>query len=271
MKKRALFSSLLVAASLCMSQNAFAQKPEDNRPPLQEVFQNEVVYSQEKGEVQITTGLNLNRNLRHGFGQIPLSVEYGITDKWQVGLEWNALTSSSIDGSKRFGTGDMSISAMRSFMNVRDSNTHVAVGFELGVPSGDISKAMSEGLLEYEPFVVAARDFPELKNLQVFAQVGVSFVRRIRHEILIEDEEPAAHELNWGTGFFIPFGPGCFTTEFNWKTNRWNNGGRYHERTLTPGVVVRLPYNHEIGFASPIGLGGDSTDPRFIIKFTREF
>ena len=51
------------------------------------------------------------------------------------------------------GTGDLSVGTQYSFMNVANTNLHPAVGFELGLPTGDQNKEMSERGVEYEPFL----------------------------------------------------------------------------------------------------------------------
>ena len=172
---------------------------------------------------------------------------------------------------RAYGTGDLSIETKYSFMNVANTNVHLAVGFELGLPTGDRDKGMSEGFIEYEPFLIAAKDFPGMKNLQVFTQIGIRLVKPTGPGHDFEDEEPAAHELTWGAGFFIPIRQLCITTEFNWATNEWNHGGNENKQSLTPGLVWRLPDNWEIGIGAPIGLSRKSLDAGVILKLTREF
>jgi hypothetical protein len=268
MKRPVLVSALLVAANLGHISGAQAQSTKEQ--PLQEVFQTDLVYPQEKGELQLTTGFSLSKRLGAVLVQVPASLEYGITDRWQVDLQWDGVTGiHSPFGSSLVGTGDLSIGTMFSFMNVANTSLHLAVGFELGLPTGDRDKGMSEGFVEYEPFLIAAKDFPGMHNLQIFTQVGLRLVTASRHDL--DNEEPAAHELNWGSGFFIPMRRLCITTEFNWVTNEWNHGGIENRHSLTPGLIWRLPHNWEIGIGAPIGLSRKSSDSSVILKLTREF
>ena len=152
-----------------------------------------------------------------------------------------------------------------------NTNFHIAVGFELGLPTGDSNKGMSEGVVVYEPFVIAAKDFPGMNNLQIFSQVEISLVKPIRPRHDLESEERGAHELNWNAGFLIPVRRVCITTEFSWVGNEWDHTGNDNRHSLTPGLVWRLPDNFEIGIGVPISLSRKSPEPGMILKLTREF
>jgi hypothetical protein len=49
--------------------------------PTQEVFQTELVYPQEAGEVQLTTRTRFRRSRDGSAAQVPLAIEYGITNR----------------------------------------------------------------------------------------------------------------------------------------------------------------------------------------------
>src|ERR1700694_5782923 len=50
--------------------------------PLQEVFQTGLVYTQERGEVQLSYTSRFSRGKDLSSLQTPLNLEYGITDRW---------------------------------------------------------------------------------------------------------------------------------------------------------------------------------------------
>jgi hypothetical protein len=156
-------------------------------------------------------------------------------------------------------------------MNMRRSNFHSAVGFEVSFPTGSFEKQLSEGFIEYRPYVIVAKDFPRLHNMQIFTQAGVGFVQRLRRQVSVVDEEPAAHKFDLGAGMFLPFHQVVFTQEFNFSTNRWNNGGREREVFATPGVVWRLARSWQLGVGLPIGLTGDSDRFGTVVKLVYEF
>lgn len=102
--------------------------------------------------------------------------------------------------------------------------------------------------------------------------MGLSLVDRVRSAEAADDEEgePAAHEIFVNTGFFVPLGRFRLTQELNWSNNRWNHGGEENELFWTPGVVIDLPGDQEIGLGVPIGLTDDADDVRIIAMWTWE-
>ena len=245
---------------------------EAREQPVQEVFQTGLVYPQERGEVQLSYTSHFSKGKNHSSLQTLLNLEYGITDRWQIEIEWNAMSRRTQTGEATTrGRGDFSIGTQYSFMNMARSNFHSAVGFEVTLPTANIEKELTEGFVEYEPYFIVARDFPELHNLQVFSQVGIGFMQRARRSADADEDEPAAHEFNLGVGMFVPFRRVVFTGEFNLSTNRWNNGGQEREMYATPGMVWRLPRSWEIGVGAPVGLTRDADKSGAIFKLVYEF
>jgi len=261
--------SLLLMTPLASAQDGDVEPREQ---PIQEVFQTGLVYTQERGELQLSYISRFSRGKDHSSVQTPFNLEYGITDRWQVELEWNAMSRRTATGEEATsGRGDLNIGTQYSFMNIRRSNFHSAVGFEVTVPTGSVKKNLSEGFIEYEPYLIVARDFPKLNHMQIFSQVGVGFVQRAHGQVAAADQEPAAHKFNFNVGTFMPFRHLVFTGEFNLTTNRWNNNGREREMYATPGLVWRLPRSWEIGVGAPVGLTADSDNFGAVIKVVYEF
>ena len=245
---------------------------ETREQPIQEVFQAGPVYPPERGEVELSYTSRFSQGKDHSSQQTLLNLEYGITDRWHLEIEWNAMSRRTETGEATArGRGDLQIGTQYNFMNMRRSNFHSAVGFEVTLPTGSVEKELSEGFIEYEPYLIIARDFPKLNNLQIFSQVGVGFVQRARRHAEEEDNEPAAHEFNFGVGMFVPFRHLVLTGEFNLSTNRWNNGGREREMYATPGVAWRLPHSWEVGVDLPIGLTRDADKSGAILRMVYEF
>jgi hypothetical protein len=252
------------------------EKKEAREQPIQEVFQTDLVYPQEKGEVQLTLAPRFHRVGKSNRLILPLRIEYGITDAWQVEFGWELLKHHNPDeGSTALGIGDLEIGTKYSFMNIAEANVHAAVGFGVLFPTGSINKGLTEGYIEYNPSLILAKDFPELHHLQLFTQVGIGLVQRAKRPDNPGDKEPAAHEFTLDVGFFLPFhlllGDFIFTSELNWGTNRWNNNGEEDQKYYTPGLVWNLPGAWEIGIGAPIGLNRDADDCRIISMLTFEF
>jgi hypothetical protein len=240
--------------------------------PIGELFKTEVVYPQEKGELEAEVTSVYQRRSGGDIWSVPISLEYGLTDQWQVEAEWNSFMQHHLKhGSFDRGIGDVEIGSQYSFMNVGDSLFHVAPRFSVGIPVGDVNKDFSEGFIEYEPAVVFARDIPELHYTQVFTEIGLGLVQRAKHSGDADDAEPAAHEFNLGAGFFTLFPHGAFTFEFNWTNNQWNNHGTENQLYVTPGILVRATKNIEIGLGIPVGLNQQSDRFDIAAHITCEF
>jgi hypothetical protein len=143
-------------------------------------------------------------------------------------------------------------------MNIGNSLFHIAPRFSIQLPLGDVNRDFSEGFIEYEPAVILAKDFPELHHTQLFTEIGASLVQRVKTPKDADNAEPAAHELNLGTGFFVLFPHGAATFEFNWANNRWNHHGTENDMYLTPGYLWRVTRSLEIGLGIPVGLNKSS-------------
>ena len=264
---------LAMCLGLMISPISAQENDVDQREqPVQELFQTDLVYAQERGELQLSHTSRFSKGKDRSLLKNLLTVEYGITNRWQIEIEWNAINRRSETGEATArGRGDLSIGTQYSFMNMARSNFHSAVGFEITLPTANIEKEMTEGFVEYEPYFILAKDFPKLNNLQLFSQVGIGFKQRARRHADANDDEPAAHEANLGVGMFIPFRRVVFTGEFNFSTNRWNNGGREREVFATPGSVWKLPRNWQLGLGVPIGLTRDSDRFGTVVTLVYEF
>ena len=258
--KKILFIAGLLALTAGFESEAVAQDERDQ--PLQEVFQTELVYPQEKGAFQFTTASTFS--LVNKKFSSDLAVEYGLTHAWQIDLQWESFARRTEDGSISRGPGDLSIGTKYSFMNIRGSNFHSAVGFELGLPAANPKKGISEGKIEYQPYVVIAKDFPRLSRLQLFSQFGITVARSINISSASADNHDEK-TTEWNSGMFVLYRQVRFTTEIN-----WSKGGAENNLYLTPGIVWRLPHDLEFGVGNPIGLSRDADRVRTIVKLVYE-
>jgi len=228
---------------------------------LQDVFQTELVYPQEKNEFQFTVLPSYHRYSAFQHYQLPFIAEYGITDRWQLGLEWNTFQHNRSDqGNSVNGTGDLEIGTKYGFMNIGNSDFHAAIGFDVGIPLGNGDKELGEGLWEYDPYLLMAVDFPKLNNAQLFGQTGISFVQQKGID------EPEGNELNMGGGFFIPCKPFIFSSELTWYHSKEANQLFY-----TPGAVLTMKKGWETGLAFPLGLNKQTLNFGITAMITFEF
>ena len=222
--------------------------------PIEELFKTDMVYPQEKGELQVGLASLYQHNSSGDALTVPISLEYGLTGRWQVEAEWKSFVQHFWNQSKKHGIGDLEIGTQYSFMNIGDSMFHIAPRFSMEIPLGDVNKGLTEGFMEYQPAIILARDFPQFHDAQLFTEIGISFVQRVKRPSEADDAEPAAHVFNLGFGGFVPFSHGALTIEFNWTNNQWNHQGTENELYLTPGWVWKVTRNFEIGQGIPVGL-----------------
>jgi hypothetical protein len=273
--KKLIFMALPLMLVIGLGSASMAQdrkdssKEEEDEQPIQEVFQAELVYPQDAGEIQLTLTSRFNRAGEQNGLSNNLTVEYGITDDWQVEVEWDAFARKRTDdGMISRGPGDLQIGTKYSFLKMGGSNFHSAVGFEVTLPSGSVEKGLGEGAIEYEPFVILAKDFPHQHRLQLFTEVSLAFIRPVKS---LEPDEQKGNELTWVSGFFVPVRKLVFTGEFSLINSKSNDSGREKEIYLTPGLVWHPAKNWELGVGGQVGLNGLSHNSGVILKLTREW
>jgi hypothetical protein len=237
-----------------------------------ELFKTDMVYPEEKGECEFELAPTFQHAADGDTLTIPLSVEYGLTSNWQAEVEWNSFVQHNpTDGPTTRGIGDLELGTQYSFLNVGGSLFHIAPLFSIEFPLGDVNKDLSEGFIEYNPAMIVARDFPQLHNAQLFTEMGFNFVQRVKTPSDPDEKEPAADELDWNAGFFVPFSRGAISMEFNWENNQWNNHGDENQMYLTPGLIWKLLGDVEIGVGIPVGLNNDSDRFGIITHLIVEF
>jgi hypothetical protein len=265
------FATSLMIIIVAASGRADEIEEKTKQQPVQELFRTDLVYTQEAGELQFKLAATFRRERGADVSEIPISVEYGLTDAWQVEVEWSALIQRNPKtGRTNRGIGDLEFGTQYSFLNICGSSFHAAPRFSVQLPSASINKELTEGFVEYEPSLILARDFPELCNTQFFAQIGLGLVQRVKEPADARDREPAAHEFAWSTGFFVPFTHWVASVELNGSNNRWNHGGEVNQIYLTPGCVWKLSRSAEMGLGVPIGLNRGSDCFRIIAQLIYE-
>jgi hypothetical protein len=93
--KKTLFIAVIVALSLGHTTRSMAQA--GGEEPVQEVFQTELVYPQEKGAFQLTSSFTFSKADKELSND--LTLEYGLTHSWQIDLQWQSFSrKKAVDG-----------------------------------------------------------------------------------------------------------------------------------------------------------------------------
>lgn len=265
------FFAVIVAAAASCTVMAVDESAPAFRP-LQELFKSKVIYPQEQGEWQLGFMPWVSTRADRTEWAFPLSVEYGITKALEVELEWSPIVGKKLPQQEAdWGMGDLELLAQYSFMQLGHTNFHTALGLAVSLPTGDIQRDLTEGFIEYEPYLTLAWDIPALKQTQVFVQAGPSLVQRVRYHTDPADDERSAHGINLNTGVIIPLGRFVLSTEISWRNNQWNHGGDENEWYVTPGIHWHATRNVELKVGVPVGLNRTTDDFGVIAGVIWEF
>ena len=263
----------IIIVILIIPLYAFAEPEKTNSStipqPIQEMFQSNLVYPQEKDEIQFTLFPSFRKSDSSNNARTLFEVEYGITDALQIIFEWDGLLyKNPNNGPTVSGPGNIEVGAQYSWMGMGDGNTHFSFGNLIEFPVGQVESGLTEGFLEIQPFIVLARDFPEFNQSQVFLEFGFDWVKQIRN--VPESIEPETDNISWNIGAFYPIELWRATLEINGNNNKLD-GGSINEIYITPGTIYKLSKEWEIGMATPIGITKTSDDYRVIGYLMWEF
>jgi hypothetical protein len=224
----------------------------ERRQPLQELILTEVVYPQEKGELQLTLLSTADKGRNGSVLVVPLEIEFGLTDAWQVGLEWGTYSRVRSGDVVSSGRGGLAIGTKYSFMNINGSDIHAAVGLEMEFPGGLDADGLREDQREVEPFVAVAADLQ--KGVQAFFHVGRSFTGGTSGD---EAGDESAVNVQWSAGALWALRRATLAGELTTRTSGspWARRGELY---ATPSITFLLPSPWEVGLGVPIGLNGRS-------------
>lgn len=224
---------------------------------IQELFQSDTVYPQEKGEVQLTLLPTYAKGRETRSLLSPMIFEYGITDRLQFEANWLGFARHDFRDptlTDQSGIGDLEIGFRYSWMEIAQSYFHAAFGVDVNLPIGDERKGLGEGHFAVTPAVVIAADMDKTKGTQFMVNFGAE----------IQEGAVSTKDAEWFLNFavLVPIRHWTLTAEWNLKQE---------ERYLTPGIIWQPRKSLEIGVGLPIGLTEGSDDYRVVLMFTWEF
>lgn len=223
---------------------------------LQELFLGEVVYPQSAGEFQFSVGHFWNGH-RDDSSSLPVLMEYGITDRLQVGV----LLPTDFDRSDRpdlcDGLGNVEFEVYWNFLNDAESGWAAGMGF--GYALFEAMDAAGEDAHGYEPFFVVYRDFGcDAVNLSAAVEIE-------------NPRDPGEEQETSGgvdVAYIHPLDNLPLTTLIELGTKIEADDTQVR---LAPGAYFSPEdSNWELGCSLPIGLDGESPELGVFVLFTLE-
>lgn len=256
------WGSLLLA--LLVPVGAYAQ---DKAPqPVQELFLTEMVYPQEKGEVQFTIGALVDRTRNDRAALMPFSVEYGITNRWQVEASWDGYTQFHSAPFSHLRSARVSIGTKYSAMNIAHSPVHAAIGLDVEFPDQGAIPDDEESAVEFEPSVSVAADLPH--HVTLFAAANLSLASADAGALL-EGERPD-DPGTLGGGVMVAIAHATIALEYTNRSDNlpWRIQG---SPIVTPSLTLHPGGQWELAFGMPVGVRAGTHRPGLALHVIKEF
>jgi len=219
-------------------------------------FQTNNVYPLDKGQLEVLFLPAYFHNRDFYQTVLPVEFDYGLTDKWFVLINFETFSIlSPIAMPTVSGIGELTLATEYSIMHICGTENHIAFVMSIRIPTADINHDLTDGLLRFLPAFLFAHD-TEFKTFygQIFGEIALSLVDRIKHHRDPVDDAPAAHAVLISIGYDIRTPQVNYSVEINWSNNQWNNGGTNNSLYITPGIFYLTKVGAEFGIGIAIGL-----------------
>ena len=185
----------------------------------------------------------------------PMEAEYGLTEAWQVELEWRTYSRVRRGDVISSGRGAVSVGTKYSFMHIKGSAIHAAVGLEADFPGGLGADGAREDKRRGRTLRRAGRRFARTASRHSSTSASHSSSAGLATRTAMFGESSAS--VQWNAGALMALRRTTLALEFNTHTDGspWRPGGELY---ATPSITFLLPRPWEVGFGVPIGLGGHS-------------
>jgi hypothetical protein len=258
---------LLVAALALLPQMAAGQESQPSKQPLQELFFTEVVYPQQKHEVQLTFGTLVDRMRPDKSALARAGVEYGLTDNWQVEAGWDGYSRFHKNPLRHARTERLSIGTKYSWMNIAHSPVHAAAGFEIEFTRADVfPEGEGERGTQLEPFLALAADLPH--GITVFGSGGLSLQKDQIIE-LTRGHAPDDEGMLSG-GMLVQLRRITLAAEYTSRSDEapWRLNG---SPLVTPSLTFHPGGEWELAAGVPTGVRRGSRRPGLALHLVKEF
>ncbi|MBI4397031.1 MAG: transporter [Elusimicrobia bacterium] len=214
---------------------------------LQEFLIAESVHPQLAGRAQLTVGADHGEDDNFVTGRLPLLVEYGLTDEWQIDAEVPYLYLDPEGGNREYGLGDTQVGVFYTLWDRLDPYT-VSFRARQVFPTGDEDEGLGDDEYTFRPSIITARAFGAG---QLHGAVTAN----------ISDETDFLYSL---AGVY-PLTNWRFAAELegtNEADGRWR---------IAPGVFYKPTSLFEAGIGVPFGLTSETPDLGVVVKLSTLF
>lgn len=255
-------ASILILLPLLFCVGAKEEKksklPDDNQLPY---FITTSVFPVGKGIFEVIVQPEYYHGKEESDLALLMSFSYGPTETWTGYINIYPYIIHQETELRTSGFGDIDIGLQNSWIYINKSTFSASVLFNAHIPTADINKGLTDGFLRYEPYIILTKDFNhETWRTQFFAQIGFSFVQRLKEPADEEDLPPSAHSFIFNGGVAARFEKVNYSVEINWETNTWNGSGDNSEAYVTPGIYVQVKDKLALGVGVPIGITRDAAN-----------
>jgi len=221
---------------LCSSKPSKAQAKLEMDEYLQEFFTEETVFSQDRNEIQFTLKPIFTKGEQRQL-YVPLSVEYGLTDRLQIEVEVPYLISSLTERQRNRGMGNAEVGLMYNILkSYRPFSLSVGINKTLKTAGKHIREYDDEA--GWEAYTVVAR---QLGSGQIHGNLRTEIADR-------------QIKFNYGMGCVFNFGR--FNGTFEVTTDKEEERIFY----FAPGLIWKQPNGLEFGMALSKSLDKYSDD-----------
>jgi hypothetical protein len=242
---------LAVIAALSPANDAAAKEPDAVEDVIEQLFLGETVYPQERFELQASTGIEWKRAGRHVDFAIPVELEFGVTDRFQLAVEAPVLFVRR-DAGVIAGVGSVEASAFYNVISRRSLGLSFSAGLGIGSPAS--ARELGSSSFAIRPVIVGYKELGPV-HLNVSTEAAIA---------LPSSTEAAEVGVEVALGVFVALGSLIPTLEL---------AGEFEdesELSLAPGLLWHPCCELELGLAVPIGLTKGSAGAGLLLHATWE-
>jgi hypothetical protein len=228
-------SALLILCVLGATRRANGQCVRSEGRPVEDLIRSDVVYPQERGEMQIELLPAFESSGNVHSWALAVATQYGVTNAVQLEASWAGPVSSAEPGKARtWDVGNLTVGSKLVFMCMGRTAFHSSVSLDVEMPTGTEE---GDRRPRIQPTMIFARDLRAL-HAHVFtsAQLSIPVGRVTSADSLVSppsSAEIAGTDLQWDAGGFIRFK----TLRVTGEVTLLHQAGERAALQLTPGLI----------------------------------